>query len=343
MLYVTTRSDVDVFTCARAIRESRGSDGGLYVPFRLPHFSAEEISALGEQGFSACVCQMLNLLFGTRMGPWDVSCRIGRYPVRLVSLNQKLLVAECWHNEQGTFQWLVSALTEGLCDEDCRMEAGSWLEIGVGMAVLHGIFAELIRDGIASWDKKVDISVVSGNFSQAMSAWYVREMGLPVGNIILSCNENNSIWELLHQGQLRTDQVAVRTSTPDADVTLPVGLERLIFAAGGRTEVHRFLEICRRGGMYCPSDLILDRLNRGMFAGVVSRNRMLDTISGIYGSNACLLSPYAALAYNGLLDYRIKTGISRPGLILSERSPLQDAAVTAQALGIAEEEIYKLM
>lgn len=339
MLYVTTRNNADAYTSSRALRESRGSDGGLYVPFHLPVFSADEVAALGEKRFSDCVADTLNGLFGTRLTGWDVECRIGRYPVRLVPLSQKNLIAECWHNVNGSFDWLVSAL----CPGELRPTEGSWAEIGVRMAVLTGIFAELIRSGIASNEKKVDISVVSGDFSAPMSAWYAREMRLPIGNIILSCNENNTIWELLHQGQMRTDQMAVKTKTPDADVTLPVGLERLIHAAGGAAEVGRFLGICRRGGMYCPSDLILERLSRGMYASVVSQSRVFSTIPSVYGTNSCLLSPYGALAYNGLLDYRVRTGEGRFGLVLSEKSPLLDAAVTAQALGIPETEIEKLL
>ena len=46
MLYVTTRNNRDAYTAQRVLRENRGPDGGLYVPFREPVFSREEIDAL---------------------------------------------------------------------------------------------------------------------------------------------------------------------------------------------------------------------------------------------------------------------------------------------------------
>ena len=49
MLYVTTRNNRDAYTAQRVLRENRGPDGGLYVPFREPVFSREEIDALKEQ------------------------------------------------------------------------------------------------------------------------------------------------------------------------------------------------------------------------------------------------------------------------------------------------------
>ena len=46
MLYVTTRNNRDAYTAQRVLRENRGPDGGLYVPFREPVFSREEIDEL---------------------------------------------------------------------------------------------------------------------------------------------------------------------------------------------------------------------------------------------------------------------------------------------------------
>lgn len=343
MLYVTTRNNTDAYTCARAIRESRGGDGGLYVPFRLPVFSAEEIAAMGDKSFSAGVAEMLNLLFNCHLNSWDVEFCAGRYPVRLTNVSQKVLIAESWHNVDGTFTWMVHALTTRLCKEKPQLTSGNWVEIGVRMAVIAGIFAELIRSGMASSEKKVDICVVSGDFSAPMSAWYAREMGLPIGNIICTCNENNGIWDLMHHGQMRTDLIAVSTNTPDADVALPVSLERLIHFAGGSAEVGRYLDVCRRGGMYCPDDWILGKMRRGMFVSVVGQRRVTSTIPSVFGTNGYVLSPYGALAYSGLLDYRVRTGESRHALVLAEKSPMRDALMTADALGVPEKELERYL
>ena len=53
MLYVTTRNNRDAYTAQRVLRENRGPDGGLYVPKDFPHFSMEEIAALGALDYQA--------------------------------------------------------------------------------------------------------------------------------------------------------------------------------------------------------------------------------------------------------------------------------------------------
>ena len=263
MLYVTTRNNRDAYTAQRVLRENRGPDGGLYVPFREPVFSREEIDALKEKSFHQCVAEVLNRLFNTKLTRWDVEFCVGRYPVRLVNLPQRIIAGECWHNPEWTFDHLVHILGEQLRG-GCPGADGGWVKTAVGIAVLFGIFGEFARAGITEHEKRVDISVVCGNFDLPMSAWYARAWGLPIGNIICCCNENGNLWNLIHHGQFRTDMVSTPTGTPEADVTLPGGLERLIYACGGLAEMDGYLDACRRGGMYCPKDSAFSRLREGL-------------------------------------------------------------------------------
>ena len=95
--------------------------------------------------------------------------------------------------------------------------------------------------------------------------------------------------------------------------------------------------------MYCPRDSVLSRLGEGLDVSVVSSRRMISTISGIRGSAGYLLSPYAALAYAGLLDFRGRTGESCHALVLAEKSPICDAGTVANALGVSEDALEQYM
>lgn len=335
MLYITTRDNRDAYTAQRALRENRSPDGGLYLPFRTPSFSQAELDALGEKPFNQCVAESLNLLFNTKLTGWDVDFCVGRYPVRLESLRNRILMAESWHNPDWTFERMVADLAAHIRVGEAA-PVGDWARIAVRIAVLFGIFGELKRAGI---DQSVDISVVSGDFSAPISAWYARQWGLPIGNIVCCCNENNSLWDLICHGQLRTDAVSIPTATQEADITVPSDLERLIYECGGTLEVQRFLDACRRGGIYCPNDAVLSKLRKGLYVSVVSSQRMRTTIPSVYRTHSYLLSPYSALAYAGLLDYRAKTGETRSCLVLAEKCPVCDAEAVTGILGISAEEL----
>ena len=134
------------------------------------------------------------------------------------------------------------------------------------------------------------------------------------------------MWELLHRGQLRTDGIAAQTALPLADVAVPVGLERLVYAEGGSREVSRYQEVLRQGGVYAPGEELLAQMAQGMAVSVVGRQRMEDTLRSIFACGT-LLSPYDGLCHAGLLDHRTKTGSREWALIFSERSPKLDMAV----------------
>lgn len=344
MLYATTRSNTDAYTAQRVLQDRRAADGGFYVPFRLPVLSESEIASFREKSFNKSVAEILNLLFNTQLTSFDLDLTVGRYAVRLEMLNTRLIMAECWHNPQWEFKCFVNDLVSLVRqEENTGFESGDWSEIGVRIAVIFGIFSELMRRDIAASDKPVDISVVAGDFSAPMSAWYARAMGLPVGNIVCSCNENGNLWNFICHGQLRTDGISVPTCIPEADIVIPSGIERLIYACGGPEEVQRYLEAVRQGKTYYAEDKFLQKLRQGIYVTVTSQHRVLETIPNAYTTHDYILSPSSALNYIGLQDYRARTGECRNALILTEKSPRTDASLVAQVLGFTQQTLERLL
>lgn len=337
MLYVTTRNHRDSFTAQRALTEQRGPDGGLYIPFRVNPFPSEEVEALAKLSFNQCVARILNYLFHSRVSDSDLDYCVGSRPVHLEPMSHRIVMGECWHSSGKAFSRMVRNLSGLLrADGNSSVQPGKWLETGVRIAVLFGIYGELLRSGGLNTDKSFDISVASGDFSAPMSAWYARAWGLPVGNIVCCCSENSAVWELIYHGQLRTDALSACTAAPEAAAALPEGLECLISSACGEEEALRFVEAWRMGKVYCPRESALQRIRKGMHVSVISEDRMLSTIPSVYATNSYLLSPGAAIAYAGLLDYRVRTGETRCGLVFAERNPLLDAEAVARAMKIPE-------
>ncbi len=342
MLYVTTRDNKEAYTAHKALTENRAPDGGFYVPFRMPRFSEHEIENLKQKSFGQSVAEMLNLLFGTRLTAWDVECTIGRSPARIHGMTQRIQIAEVWHNLDWDYQRTLSGLLELLTGEKDSAPS-DWAMIGIRIAVLFGLFGKLMRKDLLSVKNPIDLAVLSGDFSAPMAVWYAREWGLPIGTIILCCNDNNNPWELLHHGAIRTGAVAVSTITPEGDYVVPTDLERFVCESGSVREVARFVEDCRLGRMYVPSDVTLENMRKGMYASVVGQSRVISAIPNVYSSHGMVLEPYTALVYSGLMDYRARTGEGRNVLILSEKGPGSNLETTAWAMNISVEELRGLL
>ena len=340
MLYVTTRDKTDVYTAYRTLGQNRGDDGGFFVPFQMPRLDREQIESLKDKTFGQTVADVLNLLLNARLDGWDVDFCIGRYPTKLVAMSHRIVFAEVWHNPDLDFARLVRNLTGRIRGtEDTAGEPTNWAWIAVRIAVLFGVFGEMLRVNMVETDRPVDVAVPSGDFTAPMAVWYAREMGLPIANIVCGCNDNGGIWDLLHHGQIHTDAVASKTLTPAGDHTVPPDLERLIYGTLGTGETEKFLQACAAGRPYSPPELRFEEMRRGMYAGVVSGGRMESIIRSFYNTSTYMMDPYSALAYCSLQDYRTRFAENRTALVLSEKSPVHASSIVSKALGISIEEL----
>lgn len=336
MLYITTRVGGDAFTANRALSENRGPEGGLFLPMRMPYFDEAKIMALPDKSFAQNMADILNLLFHTQLDSWAVEFGVGRYPVKLISVSPRVTIAETWHNPAWRFSRLATGVEKAIRQSDqIEKVPGDWLMIAARIAVLFGIFGQLLKNGAVRTDAPIDVAVPSGNFSAPMAVWYARAWGLPIANIVVCCNENSGVWNLLHRGELRTDAAAVKTDTPASDFTVPTDLERLIFSTLGAKQTAEFVSVCRRGGTYYLSDADRKTLQAGLQTCVVSSRRMESAIPNLYKTDGYIADPYTALCYSGLIDYRSRAGENRPALLIADESPAYSAELVARCMGIS--------
>ncbi len=341
MLYLSTRNKNDTQTAYKAIHNDFCMDGGLYVPFRLPAYSTEEIAALGSKSFSQNMADVLNLFFSAGLTGWDVEFLIGRSCVKIASMSHRVLIGELWHNANWNFDYLVQTLSDRLRREDAGSRPALWVQIAVRIASVFGIYGMMLSENAIAADDMIDFAVPAGDFSAPMAVWHARKIGLPIGNIICGCNENGALWDLVNLGELPTSNTVVSTTTQLGDMAVPAGIERLIFDRLGQEEACRFAEAKEKGRTYFPSEEAEIVWNDGLFAAVISVSRVNSVIHNVYRNTDQIIGPYDALAYGSLLDYRAKTGQGGIAVLLSERSPLCDENTVSAALKIDRAELKR--
>ncbi len=341
MLYATTRSQNDVYTAHKAIHLDAAPDGGLFVPFKLPHWDHEELKTLASQSFGATVAQVLNSFFSCGLTGWDVEFTIGKSPVKLHSIHHRVTISECWHNEKWNLQHLIQILSDKIRKEAVGETPTGWMEIAVSIAVLFGVFGECLQKDESLLESPVDLAVTTGSFTMPMAAWYAKQMGLPIYNIVCGCNANGGVWDLLHKGEMATGGTAVKTAAPEADVTVPRNLERLVYGTLGVQENLRYLSCCAAGSLYAPEREVFEDLRRGVFAAVISDQRIASLIPSVYRTTGYIFGPYGVLAYGSLMDYRAKTGESRQAILITDRSPICDGDYVAKAMDISVPELHQ--
>lgn len=326
MLYVTTRSKFDPVTPVWTTRSDTAIDGGRYVPFRMPITS---LSELRDQSFGQAVADVLNAFFRTSFTGWDVEFSIGRNPVKLDDLGQKIQVAELWHNLDGNYRKLEIVLAARICDcSAVDVHLTSWMRIAVRIAMLHGLFGELLRQGLQG---KIDIAVFSGDLTLTAALLYGKQMGLPIGKIICGCEENDAAWDLLQMGRMRT----TGQSAPE--------IERLICLVLGIAEAKRYVSCCEKGEAYALLPAAVEQFKNNIFAASVSKQRMLDTIPNVYSVSGYVITPESAAAYNALMDMRVRTGTRNHALLLCDVDPADCVAEIAKAMNVPDNKLKELL
>ena len=337
MLYVTTRDKSNVATSYPTLTSDTAACGGLYIPFQPVSLNYDEIRAMKDKTFCQSVADVLNMFFSSKLDAWDVACCIGTNPMIIVPLSHKTTVVELWNNPEWCLSRFVRNLNCRLLGNAASVELHNWADITIRIAILTGIITRVIGSEVLEHGKTIDISLAAGDFAMPMAAWYARNMGLPIGNIIVACNDNSEVWELLHHGEGNFGATVQTSATPKCDVAIPCNIERLVYETLGEEGIPAYVNALSSKGIYNLTEEQLERFAKGMFGAVVSQSRMESVIRNVYSTKNYVLSPYSALAYGALQDYRATKGESGHALILAEEGPLSSAALVSETIGITKE------
>lgn len=341
MLYASTRSKVETYTAQRTVWAERAGDGGFFVPMKLPVFKRTEIIRLKNRTPEDNIALILNKFFQTEFSGKDVQFAIGREYYKFAEISHKMILAELWHNVDGEIDNIIRLLTRRIAAQQRDAEPGEWPRISVRIALLFGLFGVLAEKGAVSTIFPIDLAVPAGDYSWPMAAWYARKMGLPIGTIIVCCNENDGVRELLHRGQLRLDIPTAQTITPRCDASAPAGIERAIYTMLGREEVAEYLRCLERRGAYAINPEQKRVLSEGMYVSVNNSRRLSQVIPNAYRTFGRVLCPYGALVYTGVMDYQSISGKYNKVLMLCDYSPVHSLDATARAMGISVPELKK--
>ena len=339
MLYASTRSNAATYTARRVLMEDRAPDGGLFVPAALPVYDTEALVELLRQPAGEIVARILNEFFDTKLSGLDVEFAVGRKFFGLYRLNQQTVVGELWRNSETSFKGLCRRLNILIRGEMDGRGPGLWMRLACRIALVFAAFGRLRTAGVIPPGQIMDTAVLTGDCVGPYALWAARKMGLPVGEIICCCNDNNGIWDLFNRGQMRLGGRPLRTKTPKCDITDPVALELLIHGILQREDLDRYLAARSRGAILYLGPDQHRRFRAGFYAAVTGDKRMTAAITNLYKTNGYILCPYSALVYMGLLDYHSRSVPRRPALMLTEHDPRDSAQTIVDALQTLDGEV----
>ncbi|MCI8688359.1 MAG: threonine synthase [Lawsonibacter sp.] len=195
-------------------------------------------------------------------------------------------------------------------------------------------YCDLLRDEKIAPGQAVNICVPTGNFGNILAAYYAKEMGLPIDQLICASNSNNVLTDFIQKGIYDRNRPFHNTLSPSMDILISSNLERLLYSlTQDPGEVKDYMVQLSKTGRYEVSDKIRVRLQKH-FKGYFCDDRETQrVIRAMYGKYGYLVDTHTAVAFSALSQYRHETGDSTAAIVASTASPFKFSGSVLEALG----------
>ncbi|MCR4804200.1 MAG: threonine synthase [Clostridia bacterium] len=196
-------------------------------------------------------------------------------------------------------------------------------------------YAQMVKQGAVKAGDPINVCVPSGNFGNILSAWYAKQMGVPMNKLICGSNKNNVLTDFFHTGVYDARRDFYVTNSPSMDILISSNLERLLYHLSGNDPavVRSLMEQLASEKRYEATDAIKAGLSQ-FAAGYANEDEILAAIGEVYEKDHYLMDTHTAVGYKVWKDYAAIAGDDTPAVIASTASPYKFAAAVGSAIGL---------
>jgi threonine synthase len=191
-------------------------------------------------------------------------------------------------------------------------------------------YLELIRQGKIVPGDEIYLVVPSGNFGNALGAYYAKKSGLPIRKILIASNSNNILTDLITKGVYdMTARELILTESPAMDILKSSNVERTLFDKFGASRTKELMESLENKGKYHLTSDELRRL-REDFDATFSDDILCEKEIAKYAKKGYIMDPHTSTCMRAYHDLRVD---KLPTVIYSTAEWTKFSPTVAKALG----------
>lgn len=182
-------------------------------------------------------------------------------------------------------------------------------------------------------DRKISFSVPTGNFGDIFAGYFAKLMGLPIEQLIIATNENDTLVRMLNTGIYKPETVK-ETTSPAMDIQISSNFERLLFEISGRDSVlvKKAFDSLENQQYFQIYPEHLQKISCLFSARSASQKDVNDVIHSVLENSSYLLDPHTAVGIHAALACR-KT-LSTPMVTLATAHPAKFPDIVKMASSI---------
>lgn len=223
---------------------------------------------------------------------------------------------------KGNFDDTQNTLKDLLASEDFKSElkergikltAANSVNFGrIIFQIIYHIhsYLELVRKETITMGDKIYLVVPSGNFGNALGAYYAKKAGLPIHKILIASNINNILTDWITTGTYDlTDRTLIQTESPAMDILKSSNVERVMYDKFGGERTKALMDDLANKGKYQLSSEELLSLQED-FAATFSDDAEGETVIAAYAQKGYIMDPHTATcmkAYETLRKEKLPT------------------------------------
>jgi threonine synthase len=156
-------------------------------------------------------------------------------------------------------------------------------------------YLKLLKNKEIQFGEQIDLIVPSGNFGNALGAYYAKKMGLPINKITIASNENNILTDLINNGSYDLNSKELKmTLSPAMDILKSSNVERILFDKFGATRTKELMDDLANNNCYKLTDNELKEIQKDFDAVCSDDNFGKDTIKKYLDNHNYLMDPHTA-------------------------------------------------
>jgi threonine synthase len=192
-------------------------------------------------------------------------------------------------------------------------------------------YLELVKRSIITIGDKIHTIVPSGNFGNALGAYYAKKAGLPIDKIIIASNVNNILTEWINNGKydLR-DRSLIKTDSPAMDILIGSNVERVLFDKFGAERTKELMSQLKNEGFYAlePDEILSIKED---FLALYSTDEEGRNAIAKYAGRGYLMDPHTAMCIKA---YDLIREDGKPAVMYSTAEWTKFSSTVAKALDI---------